>query len=178
VSVLRTARKDSEADLLFAALGRGAPRQVCAAVVSLAQSGRGRDAASLLDSFAAQAPPDEAVEAMSLLAETREGAQSAGELLITALSTRTDPATVLTTLRRVRSSDQTDRYLEHLGATMAPADLVAIASNLATRGCDAEADLMLTRAANRADFMELRTAFHDAGRHAQAYHLTERRGEY
>ncbi|WP_414641829.1 caspase, EACC1-associated type [Actinocrinis sp.] len=178
VSVLRTAKRDEDADLLFAALGRGAPRQVCDAVLTLAQSGRGEDAASLLDSFAAQAPAAEAVEAMALLAETRAGAQAAGELLITALATRTDPAVVLATLRRVRASDQTDRYLEHLGATMPPAELVVLASNLATRGCDAEADLMLTRAATRDDFMELRAAFHDAGRHAQAYHLTERRGEY
>ena len=178
VRVLRTAKRDEDADLLFAALGRGAPRQVCEAVLTLAQSGRGEDAASLLDSFAAQAPAVEAVEAMALLAETRSGAQSAGELLITALATRPDPAVILATLRRVRASDQTDRYLEHLGATMPPADLVVLASNLATRGCDAEADLMLTRAATRDDFMELRTAFHDAGRHAQAYHLTERRGEF
>ena len=85
---------------------------------------------------------------------------------------------ILATLRRVRASDQTDRYLEHLGGTMPPADLVVLASNLATRGCDAEADLILTRAATRDDFTELRAAFHDAGRHAQAYHLTERRGEF
>ncbi|HEU5353406.1 MAG TPA: hypothetical protein VFU65_03055 [Actinocrinis sp.] len=178
VSVLRTAKRDEEADLLFAALGRGAPHQMCAAVLALTQAGRHQDAASLLDSFAAQAPALEAVEAMALLAETRQGAQAAGELLITALATRTDPSRILGTLRQVRASDQTDRYLEHLGASMPPADLVVLASNLATRGCDAEADLMLTRAARRDDFMELRAAFHEAGRHAQAYHLTERRGEF
>lgn len=178
VSVLRTAQRDEEADLLFAALGRGAPHQMCAAVVALAQAGRHQDAASLLDSFAAQATALEAVEAMALLAETRQGAQAAGELLITALATRSDPSTILATLRRVRSSEQTDRYLEHLGGSMPPADLVVLASNLATRGCDAEADLILTRAARRGDFMELRAAFHEAGRHAQAYHLTERRGEF
>jgi hypothetical protein len=55
---------------------------------------------------------------------------------------------------------------------------VVLASNLALRGCELEADLILTRAAGRDDFMELRTAFHEAGRHAQAYHLTERRGEF
>ena len=178
VSVLRTAKRDEEADLLFAALGRGAPHQMCAAVLALTQAGRHQDAASLLDSFAAQATAIEAVEAMALLAETRQGAQAAGELLITALATRTDPSRVLATLRQVRASDQTDRYLEHLGASMPPADLVVLASNLATRGCDAEADLMLTRAARRDDFMDLRAAFHEAGRHAQAYHLTERRGEF
>lgn len=178
VSVLRTAKRDEEADLLFAALGRGAPHQMCAAVLALTQAGRHQDAASLLDSFAAQAPAIEAVEAMALLAETRQGAQAAGELLITALATRTDPGRILATLRQVRASDQTDRYLEHLGASMPPADLVVLASNLATRGCDAEADLILTRAARRDDFMELRAAFHEAGRHAQAYHLTERRGEF
>jgi hypothetical protein len=178
VSVLRTAKRDQEADLLFAALGRGAPRQMCAAVLALTQAGRHQDAASLLDSFAAQAPAVEAVEAMALLAETQQGAQAAGELLITALATRQDPSKVLATLRQVRSSEQTDRYLEHLGASMPPADLVVLASNLATRGCDAEADLILTRAARRDDFMELRAAFHEAGRHAQAYHLTERRGEF
>ncbi|WP_438822021.1 caspase, EACC1-associated type [Actinocrinis puniceicyclus] len=178
VSVLRTARRDEEADLLFAALGRGAPQQVCAAVLALTQAGRHQDAASLLDSFAAQAPPIEAVEAMALLAESRQGAQAAGELLISALATRPDPSMILGTLRRVRASDQTDRYLEHLGASMPPADLVVLASNLATRGCDAEADLILTRAARRDDFTQLRAAFHEAGRHAQAYHLTERHGEY
>jgi hypothetical protein len=178
VSVLRTAKRDDEADLLFAALGRGAPNQMCAAVLALSQAGRHQDAASLLDSFAAQSTPMEAVEAMALLAESRHGAQAAGELLISALATRPDPSMILATLRRVRASDQTDRYLEHLGASMPPGDLVVLASNLATRGCDAEADLILTRAARRSDFMELRAAFHDAGRHAQAYHLTERRGEY
>lgn len=178
VSVLRTAKRDEEADLLFAALGRGAPHQMCSAVLALTQAGRHQDAASLLDSFAAQAPALEAVEAMALLAESRHGAQAAGELLITALATRPDPSMILATLRRVRASDQTDRYLEHLGASMPSADLVVLASNLATRGCDAEADLILTRAARRDDFMELRAAFHEAGRHAQAYHLTERRGEF
>jgi len=178
VSVLRTAQREQEAELLFAALSRGGPGQVCAAALALAQAGRGRDASELLEGFAVQAAPAEAVEAMSLLAETRGGAQAAGEVLITALAARPDPGSVLTALRRVRDPVQTDRYLEHLGATMPVSDLVALTSNLALRGCESEADLMLNRAAGRDDFTELRAAFHDAGRHAQAYHLTERRGEF
>jgi hypothetical protein len=178
VSILRTAKRHQEADMLFAALGRGGPGQVCAAALALAQAGRVRDSTELLDGFAAQAPPAEAVEAMSLLAETRAGAQAAGELLVAALAIRPDPGTILAALRRVRDPVQTDRYLEHLGATMPIAELVVLASNLAMRGCEVEADLILTRAAGRDDFTELRAAFHDAGRHAQAYHLTERRGEF
>jgi hypothetical protein len=177
VAVLRAAGSDREAEQLFAALGRGGPGQVCAAAITLQQSGRARDAADLLDGFAAQAPAEDAVEAMALLAETRGGAQAAGELLTAALATRPDPALVLAALRRVRDPVQTDRYLEHLGTTLPVADLVVLASNLSMHGCEGEADLMLTRAAGRDDFEELRAAFHDAGRHAQAYHLTERRGE-
>jgi hypothetical protein len=178
VSVLRTAKRDPEADLLFAALGRGRPIQVCTAVLALSQSGRPQEALNLLEAFGVQARPDEAVEAMSLLAETGDGARAAGDLLVATLAVRSDPAAILSILRQVRDSEQTDRFLEHLGATLNVPDLVTLAANLATRGCRPEADLILSRAAGRDDFAELRDAFHEAGHHAQAYRLAERRGEF
>ena len=172
---LRTLGNGEQADRLVDALCDGSPELVAASALGLARARLPQDAGTLLDHFGARAAP-EAV-AQTFIHLWRAGGDGTGVLATASLTGRRDSAPVLAAIRRAGGGEAADRHIAWLARALPVDGMIALCISLSDQDAVDEVEAMLTHSAARDDVEALRAALHQAGRHALAYHLAERRSE-
>jgi hypothetical protein len=172
---LRAHGQGEHADRLIEALCDGAPELVSAAALGLARSRLPQDAGTLLDHYGTRGTPNAVAQVFIQL--WRSGGDGTGVLATAALTGRRDSAAVLTAIRRAGGGEAADRHVAWLARALPVEGMTALCISLSNQDAVDEVENMLTHSAVRDDVEALRAALHDAGRHALAYHLAERRSE-
>lgn len=172
---LRGLGNGEQADRLVDALCDGAPELVAASALGLARARLPQDAGTLLDHYGTRAAPDAVAQVFLHL--VRAGGDGTGVLATAALTGRPDSAPVLAAIRRAGGSEAVDRHIVWLARALPVEGMIALCVGMADQDAVDEVEKMLTHSAARDDVESLRAALHQAGRHALAYHLAERRSE-
>jgi hypothetical protein len=172
---LRGLGNGEQADRLVEALCDGAPELVAASALGLARARLPQDAGTLLDHYGTRAAPDAVAQVFIHL--WRAGGDGTGVLATASLTGRRDSAPVLAAIRRAGGGEAADRHIAWLARALPVEGMIALCVSLADQDAVDEVEAMLTHSAARDDVEALRAALHQAGRHALAYHLAERRSE-
>jgi hypothetical protein len=172
---LRSLGSGEQADRLVEALCDGTPELVAASALGLARARLPQDAGTLLDHFGTRAAPDAVAKVFIHL--WRAGGDGTGVLATASLTGRRDSAPVLAAIRRAGGGEAADRHVAWLARALPVDGMIALCVSLADQDAVDEVETMLTHSAARDDVEALRAALHQAGRHALAYHLAERRSE-
>jgi hypothetical protein len=172
---LRAVGHGEHADRLIEVLCDGAPDLVSAAAIGLARSRLPQDAGTLLDHYGTRAAPEAVAQVFLQL--WRSGGDGTGVLATAAMTGRPDSAAVLRAIRRAGGGEAADRHVAWLARALPVDGMTALCVSLSNQDAVDEVEAMLTHSAVRDDVEALRAALHEAGRHALAYHLAERRSE-
>ncbi|HEU5331879.1 MAG TPA: hypothetical protein VFU73_03935 [Actinocrinis sp.] len=172
---LRGLGNGEQADRLVEALCDGTPELVAASALGLARARLPQDAGTLLDHFGTRAAPDAVAQVFLHL--WRAGGDGTGVLATASLTGRRDSAPVLAAIRRAGGGEAADRHIAWLARALPVDGMIALCVSLSDQDAVDEVEAMLTHSAARDDVEALRAALHQAGRHALAYHLAERRSE-